>query len=117
MKFIIEPIHDLRKEIAQTSYLLIFYANKLSQEVEDTNKIKRKFRENACRLLQLSYTPVAYNKLYWLFGMPSKKEIQKTIPEIIGLSNTIGETTPYDPKSERYRLIKNNLKLPLYDKE
>lgn len=106
----IEPLLELRREIAQTTYNLEFYWNQMFKEGKEGEELRDKIRGNACELFKKSHTPIMYSSCRYLFGMPSRKDLHKATRCLIGLSNSVGERTPEDPKEDRkqevYRLLK-----------
>lgn len=110
LKGFIEPLLELRKEIGQTSYDLEFYWNRMFREGKEGEELRDRIRENACQLYRKSHTPIVYSTCFFIFGMPSRRSIHRASRMLIGLSNSVGERVPDDPKltkkEEIYRLLK-----------
>ena len=111
VKFLIEPVMDLRKHIGRIGYLLIFHANKMYSTDENTNELRSEIRKSASKLIELTHIPLWYNFTRVIFAMPTEEDIYKAIPNLIGLSNTIGEQTIETPKYEKIQTIKELLKI------
>lgn len=114
VKFLIEPVMTLRAHIGKIGYILIFHANKMYHDHEKIEELRNEIRSSASKLIELTYIPVWYGFTYRIFSMPSRKDIFEAIPELIGLSNTVGEQTPENPKQDKIKIIKEKLKLPEY---
>ena len=111
LKCILEPIFELRKAVARINYLIVYYANKMYTPSEESAYVRDELRASASRLLELMHLPAWYELSRHLFGMPSERQLLNAIPQIIGLSNSVGQRTPYDPKNERISEIRKLLKL------
>lgn len=111
-KFVIEPVINLRAHIGRIGYILIFHANKMYHEHENIEIIRNEIRDCASKLIELTYIPVFYSVTHRFFNMPSKNDVMDSIPELIGLSNTVGRQSPCDDKVDRINKIRNKLRLP-----
>lgn len=93
LKLIIEPIHELKKEIVEVLNAMVFYANKISspnsnnQEIADeVGKILRKYASS----LEAKSSIIPFYGVFELFRiLPSKKYILEAKSLLIGLSNSI----------------------------
>ena len=111
LKLILEPIFELRKAIARINYLIVYYANRMYTPSKESEYVRDELRASASHLLELMHLPVLYGLSRRLFDMPDAGSLLASIPQMIGLSNTVGEQTPYDPKDERIKEIRRLLQL------
>jgi hypothetical protein len=94
ISFVIEPIKDLKKEIADVSRKLVFWAAALSNPGSHINKSKAytDFRKSSS-LIRANYYVIPGRK-FWggIFRIPNSKNIQIACKALIFISNTV--TTP-----------------------
>jgi len=94
LKLIIEPIQELKKEIAEVLNAMVFYADRTSnpntnsQEViDEVGKILRKHASN----LEAKSSIIPFYKIFEILRvLPSKDNISKAKSFVIGLSNSLG---------------------------
>ena len=93
LKSIIEPIQELKKEIAVILGDLIFYANIYSNpgtaEKEVIDKASNVLRKYSSELIAKSSIIPFYNLWYYLRLVPSYKDIENVSSNLIGLSNSL----------------------------
>lgn len=111
LKLILEPIFEIRKAVARVNYLIVYYANHMYSPSEESDRVRNELRESTSRLLELMHIPAWYGLSHRLFDMPDEESLLAAIPQMIGLSNSVGLKTPYDPKDERIKEIRRLLKL------
>ena len=111
LKLILEPIFELRKAIARINYLIVYYANKMYTPSQQSEYVRDELRASASRLLELMHLPAWYGLSRRFFDMPDEGSLLASIHQVIGLSNSVGKQTPYDPKDERIKEIRKLLQL------
>lgn len=111
LKLILEPIFEIRKAVARINYLIVYYANIMHSSSKESDYVKNELRAAASRLLELMHIPAWYGLSRRLFDMPDEESLLAAIPQMIGLSNSVGQQTPYDPKDDRIKEIRRLLKL------
>ena len=93
LKSIIEPIQELKKEIAVILGDMIFYANIYSNpgivEKEVIDKASNILRKYSSELIAKSSIIPFYNLWYYLRLVPSYKDIENVSSRLIGLSNSL----------------------------
>ncbi len=104
LRFVLEPIQELKKTITQVSFSLIFWANiyrnitiyydkdgvlkELGQEAnERLSKMREDFRILSCNLqIQVNLIP-HYEYLKNVFSLPDKQDITQASGSLMGLSH------------------------------
>lgn len=91
LKILIEPVHSMKGIIAKIAHKLILHANiyanpKSIGNVSQDNAL-REFRELSSELQASMRLVPFYPLTHRLFGLPSKKNIEKASRNLIGLSN------------------------------
>ncbi|SFP85392.1 hypothetical protein [Hydrogenimonas thermophila] len=93
LKLVVEPLQELKKEIALTLDSLFFYKYKISspnanleKDIFEVSSILRKHSSNL--EVKSSIIPF-YNCWYKLRILPSKKNIKKATNKLIGISNSL----------------------------
>ena len=93
LKSIIEPIQELKKEIAVILGDMIFYANIYSNpgiaEKEVIDKASNVLRKYSSELIAKSSIIPFYSFWYYLRLLPSYKDIENVSSRLIGLSNSL----------------------------
>lgn len=111
LKLILEPLLALRAHAGAIGCQLVYFANSL-MDARTADGIRQELRKSASRLVELVYTPILYEPTHRLFGLPRRKEVLEAASQLIGLSNTLGQATPDDPKEQRITKICQLLRLP-----
>jgi len=100
LKLVIEPIQELKKEIALTLDSLIFHKDKISNPnanlKKDILEVSSILRKHSSNLEAKSSIIPLYDCWYKLRILPSKKNIKKATNKLIGLSNSL---SPYNYNS------------------
>lgn len=118
LKFLIEPLHDLRKFRGEIANTLIFYANVYCnpgigprEEMDEAQKV---LRQQASQLLAKAHALPWYGLWAFLRAVPSRKNILEASGCLIGLSNSVHDRSDArgeDSNSKRRREIEQLLKL------
>lgn len=93
LKLIIEPIQELKKEIAKVLNAMVFYADKTSNpntnSPKDIDEIGKTLRKHASNL-EAKYSIIPFYKIFEILRvLPSKDNISKAKSSAIGLSNSL----------------------------
>lgn len=96
-KFLLIPMLEIKKLISRINYLVVYNANRMHSPSEESEHAANELREVASRLLETMHIPLRYKWFRIFFNMPKKDSLLAAIPHVIGLSNSIGHKTPYDP--------------------
>jgi len=96
LKLVIEPLQELKKEIALTLDSIVFYENISSNpgfnSKEEIDKVSSVLRKHASNLkAKLSIIPF-YTFWYMLRILPSKENIEIVSSNLIGLSNSLSNS-------------------------
>ena len=91
LKLLIDPIHELKRSIAEIAHTLIehanIYANPGTYETEKEMEISSQFRRLSSQLNAGMYLIPYYKAISRIFGLPSVENINKASKKLIGLSN------------------------------
>ncbi|MEH1939451.1 MAG: hypothetical protein V7L01_04420 [Nostoc sp.] len=119
LKFIIEPIQEFRKTVADIAFALIEYANIYSNpgyagnELE--NKASQDLRKLSSRLNAQIYLIPGYRTISNLFKLPSKTNLIEAPSELIGLSNGVFKSPIDLVNTNLERAKKIRIILGIYD--
>lgn len=115
IRFLLDPLSDLRKLIGEISDNLIYFANIYMNPgisgVELENVAQHELRKKASLLRAKSNALPLYNFFYFLRLVPSKKNIIVASTNLIGLSNSIHQGNP-NINDERANAIFDAFKIP-----
>lgn len=116
VRFVFDPIVELRKTIGEVGYALVFYANALSNP-EQVGDERLNEARTACRRLAslLSSQSRAIPWYDWIAKhgwIPCRNQISEASGELIGLGNTTARNYDWEKTIERFRVVRENLKLP-----
>lgn len=113
LKFIIEPIHALKKTLSEIQYALIFHAPAIQTPVGDLESEKAAqsaIRKLSCDLrINIEAIPLYRFWVIVFWNQPSKKNGLSAATHLIGLSNSVFEkdrTRNYDIVRKVCRLLK-----------
>ena len=101
IKFLLDPLTELRKLLGEISDSLTFYANvyanpgQISEEI--TVEAMRDLRQRSSQLWARALALPLYSLFRFLRLVPSKKQISEASSNLIGLSNSLGSGG--DPKT------------------
>ncbi len=112
LKFILEPMKELKQAISRVSFSLSYYANIYCNinvaSKEDIIRMSREFRELASSLISQVDSIPLFDAFRGLFQMPDKMTIHNSTPDLIGLSNTTSHV-PSETIEKRVNNIKELL--------
>lgn len=121
LKFVLDPVQEQKKLIAEVADALVFYANLYSNPGDNLKKereeAQQKIRQLGTLLLAKTYLIPAYDWFACLGLVPSFSEITNAHHSLIGISNGVfyHPTTPAhiirDANQQFYEEIKKNLKI------
>lgn len=98
IRFLIDPLTELRKLIGEISDNLIYYGNVYANPgfagAEQENAAERELRKNASLLRAKSYALPFYCIFSFLQLVPSKADITIASTNLIGLSNSVHQGNP-----------------------
>ena len=93
LKILIEPIQELKKEIAAVLSSLVYYADIYSNPgtgtEEKLHEASYALRKHACELASKTAIIPFYDLLYSLRILPDKKQVFDAKSRLIGLSNSV----------------------------
>ncbi len=98
VKLVIEPVHEMKKTIAQISHTLIERANViqnpgvLTKEVID--ETSQQLRNLSSQLRAHLYIVPAYHQTACIFFLPKMAFVLSAAKSLIGLSNSVFSPTP-----------------------
>jgi len=87
IRFVLEPIIELRREIGLIAGNVDFYANQMTGDSQKGDEAREVFRKHACRLREILNITVCYDLIHGIWKMPSKKSVIRASMELIGHSN------------------------------
>jgi hypothetical protein len=93
VKFVLEPIQELRRLIGAIAHSLAFYANQTFVQGPKHDEAMETYRQQACKLREaLELIPSPFYALARCCKMlPSKKNVIQASGDLIGLSNVDGQ--------------------------
>jgi len=106
LKFLIDPILEIKSAIVKIDYDLHFYRNKLSSQTEDKQVIQKILREDCCKLVQALNASIFYQNIYKLFKLPPSDDILLAVPLLIGISNDVGSNDQDVQNTKTIRIIR-----------
>jgi len=114
LKFILEPMKELKQTISHVVFSIEYYANILYNinvaSKEDIIEFHNEFRKLAFSLkTQLDAIPL-FDKFRFFFLLQRKSNILKSVPELIGLSNTTKQV-PIEIIEKRVDRIRQSLNI------
>ena len=107
VKFVIEPVQELRKLIGEIAFSLSFYANQIHGNSTKTEEAREIFRNQACQLRKFLRLIVFYEFISCgLKALPPKEDLEQASSCLIGLSNDCGQgPTGHNHFSEIRKLL------------
>lgn len=116
IRFLIDPLSDLRKLIGEISDILIYYANVYANpgagDIEIQNVAQNEIRKMASLLRAKSNALPIYDLFSKLRLVPSKKNISIASTNLIGLSNSLHQGNP-EMNDRQARAIFNALNIAI----
>jgi len=98
VKAVLEPVHELKREIARVAYSLDYYANQMHGPAPKGDEARDAFRAHACRLRELSGLVIMYATWMRVLDLPSRRDVALPSRELIGHSNRPRDPDPrFDP--------------------
>lgn len=98
LRLLVEPLHELKRTIADIAVAIIKYANVYSNPgvtgEERENEAAQEIRFLASKLNAQMYLVPAYARLHWLFGLPPKQNISQAMRYLVGISNAVHRANP-----------------------
>lgn len=121
IKFLIDPIHDLRKTIGEIAYNLVYLSNVDSIDNNDDSEFIRTgakpdeasktLRDPACRINSNAKSIPFYDMLAYFQILPKRINIENASVNLIGWSN--GISNPRNHDSFRDRIMESlDIKMP-----
>jgi len=113
INFVIEPIKELKKEIAEVSMKLVFWAAALSSPGTHSDKSEAytDFRKSSS-LIRAKYYVIPGRKFWgWLFRIPNAKNINIAAKALIFLSNTVTSSVKREREISLDHIEKSKTKL------
>ena len=99
VKLLIDPVQEMKKTIGQISYTFSERANVISNPgvhrkeiMDETSELLRRLSSQIHAHIQI--IPL-YDKIFKVFGLPSKSKLYKASSDLICLSNNIHEANNY----------------------
>jgi len=98
LKFFVEPVHDLRKEVGKVRFNLSFYAttihNPIGRTVERSNDAEEALMKSSSKLIsQIHAVPLFAVTRFLAFGViPNKKSIEDAAVQLRGLTTYLHQT-------------------------
>lgn len=121
-RFVLEPIQELKKTIAEIRFRLNYYADVHPSEFETAPAVLKEriataseaFRESAIRLETYAAIIPLYDLCELVFRLPKCADIHTIVGHLIFISNTFFETHPEERKERRRQIgeVKQLLRLP-----
>ena len=116
MKFVIDPIHELKAHIGRITDSLIFYANVYgnpgSLSTDETRKASDELRRLASELMSKRSVIPWYRFWSCLRMVPRLSDIRCTRSNLVGLSNGVFRADDLMHNTKRVEEIKKALRLP-----
>ncbi len=109
VKAILEPVHEVKREIARIAYSLDYYANQMFGDAPKADEARDAFRKHSCKLRELSSLVILYEAWIPLIGLPSQANIMHASKFLMGHSNRSRNPDPRfdrDHTKEIRRLLK-----------
>ncbi len=97
-KFLIEPLHELRKVVGEVRFNLAFYAptihTPIGRTAEKSEAARSALIKNSCDLIAKLHTIPNYERTRFLaFGaLPQKESVERAAVQLRGLSTYMHET-------------------------
>ena len=96
LRLLVEPVHELKRTIADIAVAIIKYANVYSNPGvtgdEKESEAARDLRALASKLNAQMYLVPLYSRIHWLFGLPPKSDVSQSMKYLIGISNAVHAT-------------------------
>ena len=93
LRLLVEPVHELKRTIADIAVAIIKYANVYCNPgvttEEKENKAAEELRALASKLNAQMFLVPLYSKLHRVFGLPTKSNISQAMRHLIGISNAV----------------------------
>ncbi|HLC50176.1 MAG TPA: hypothetical protein VJI97_02005 [Candidatus Nanoarchaeia archaeon] len=108
----LKPISEMRKLIGEVAYHLMYfakyYANPTKSNLEQQIGVGNELRDMASKLYaySVSISPKAYYFLRWFRKMPTLTDIQKSVSELIFISNSVTQGKPIEIHNSRKKIEK-----------
>ena len=100
VKLLIEPLHELRKEIGQVRYVLMYHTATLHTPIgrncKNTTEAKHDILACSAGLIAKRQGVVSYSKLHSYARLPDKRDIDRAAVLLRGLSTYVVELKPRD---------------------
>lgn len=113
-KFVIDPIHELKKSLCEIQFSLAFHAQAIltpSGNVEKEDEAQKELRKASCELRSKVAAIPFYG--FWSFisfrSIPSKKKSIEASKQIMGLSNSVHQNDRSEKNGERISRIEKLL--------
>jgi hypothetical protein len=94
-KTFLDPLYELRKSIGEVRFNLAFHAATIHTPVgrspDASNKAKEALMKSSSDLLAKSHGILFYEKLRFLFNLPSRQKIERAAVALRGLSTHVHE--------------------------
>lgn len=91
VRFVLNPVHALRRLIGGIAYSVDFYANVDFKDVPKSQEARQKYREQACRMRELLHQIPVYGLFVKCKVLPPKDTVEQASRLLIGLSNHDGK--------------------------
>lgn len=117
LKWFIDPVHEMKRTIAEISYTLINYQNIISNpgvaEKTILDNASLHLRELSSQLHAHLYIVPSYNKINTVSGLPSKDAVLSASIELMKLSNSVFKSTDkiYEINAKTVEKICDSLKI------
>ncbi len=93
VKLLIDPVQEMKKTIAQLSYVFIEHANVILNpgvpKIEIIDETTVLLRRLSSQIHAHTHIIPIYDKVYKIFGLPSKAKLYEASSDLICLSNNI----------------------------
>ena len=111
VKLVIEPVHELKKTLSQISHALIEHANVIANPgvpaKEIIDEASKQLRRLSSQLHAHLYLVPLYGVTARIFFLPSEQKVREASTELIGLSNSLSQSTSgiYEQSARRVESI------------
>jgi len=119
IRFVLDPLVEMRKLIGQLATDLVYYRNRFSHPPGNTTEewieATSTYRRHAAALRSLPLAVPFYNSLANLFSLPCRQQASEASSNLIGISNmTFDNPTRHDfaAKNEQFDTVHRVLNIP-----
>lgn len=121
VKLVIEPVHEMKKTLGQISHSLIEHANIIGNpgipSKDIMNEASQQLRRLSSQLHAHLYLVPLYAITARIFFLPSAQKVRGASTKLIGLSNSVFQSTPgiHEQSAKRVESIRCSLGIFMAD--